>query len=822
MDLLNETPLQPGWIILPLPGRTSGASFALKGTFSLKPDAPAAWAEAPDALDGDVPEAEGSPALRYTRDLTAPKPMVDLLIAGAAFAPGAKPTDMMPISAKIGAWTKMLAVLGDRRKTSGLLLSKVSAPVPFMKMPLTWSHALGGLDSRKNPAGRGLDDEADDKGETFIRVPNIVRVDEAGLDVRALKEPAGFGPINPEWESRAAIAKRAHYGARWLKERWPAPPEDFDPDYFNAAPADQRVPLGSIKGNEALEFLNLHSARQRYKSELPGIRARLFLEEEDPAKKDGPPLFREIPLRIDTVWVEPSADKLILVWRGFSPVRSKKLKEVTAVVIATEPLAQEPAPAEQYRTTLAGKREEREKKKTAPPPAPPTFEPLDIPAPEVQMEAIEKEIAEEYKKAEAELEQEVAEVDAKTRGAAAAELAKEGLPTGIVYATPPADPASVAAQAAKDFEAIAAVNPKAAKLLSQPPTAAALDVDAQIKAHFDEFEKEFAKPLFPPGSPDAPPGGGEEGAEEAEPPAWTRERVVAHAAEKKTFDQENLEGLDLSALDLSEAVFEDCVLTGCSLKGATLTKTAFRRCALTGANLTGARLADAELSFCDLTEADLSEAVLEKSILDDADCSGSKFERSTLTSVSAQRAAFVGVSFAGAKIRECVFREADFEGANLEKLSLGKSSFRSANAYGVKGSECDFEGCDLGNFRGGEGATFTGAIFRHCKAAGSVWEGAVLDRANFSSADLRRANFSAASLLEAKFGQAKLAKARFPEANLTRAEFQKADLFRATFEGALVDGADFRVSNAYEAEFLDTTGSNAKFDGSNLKGTKLA
>ncbi|MBV8879966.1 MAG: DUF2169 domain-containing protein, partial [Planctomycetaceae bacterium] len=505
MDLLNETPLQPGWLILPLPGRSYGAAFAVKGTYQLQPDSPAIPAETPEALEGDVPEAEGSAALRYTRDLTAPKPAVDLLFAGEAYAPGAKPTDMMPVTVQVGTWAKTLAVLGDRRKTKGLLLSKISDPLPFTRMPLTWSRAWGGVESTQNPAGRGLDVEIDEKGAVFTRLPNIVRLGEAGLDPGALKEPAGFGPVSPAWEARDAIARRAHYGAKWLKERWPAPPEDFDPDFFQAAPADQRLASGNLRGDEAITFHNLHPARARYRSALPGLRPRLFIEEQDPSHKEAPVLFREVPLRIDTLWADPSADKLILIWRGFSPVRSMKLREISAILVAQEPLGQAPAPAETYQALLARKRAERAAAAAAPPPAPPAFEPLEIAAPDSSMEALEKEWEADHASRMAELDALVKETDNETRGAAAAALASEGLPTAIVHSTPPSDPASIAAQAAKDHQAITTLNPDAAKLLSQPPTEAMLDAEGKVQAEIDAFEKDFALPFFPPG-PDAPPG----------------------------------------------------------------------------------------------------------------------------------------------------------------------------------------------------------------------------------------------------------------------------------------------------------------------------
>lgn len=826
MDLLNETPLQPGWLIMLLPGRAVGASFAVKGTFQLRSGAPAVFAGEPDPLDGDVPEAEGSTALKYTRDLTAPKPCVDILVSGEAFSPGAKPTDMMPVTVKLGGWSKMLAVMGDRRKTQGLLLSKVTPPASFVRMPLTWSRSFGGMNSERNPAGRGLDEEIDEKGTHFIRLPNVVRLNEAGLDVGALKEPAGFGPVCPDWESRMEIPRRAHYGAKWLKERWPAPPEDFDPDFFCAAPVDQRLPLGGVKGDEPIEFHNLHPARPKYESALPGIRPRLFLEDLDPSgKPDAPAAFREIPLRIDTVWADPSADKLIVVWRGFAPVRTKGLKEVAAIVVAAEKMAEPAHPPEHYRVVLARKREERAKEKGAPPPAPPVFAPLEAPTPEFDWEAWEKKMDEDQKAWMADIDKQIAENEAETRGAAVAALTKEKIPGSLAMVVPPIDPVSASQQMQANMKALEAVDAKAASLLAKPPTAESLDADAQIKKHFDDFEKELAVPPYPLKGPLAPPGkepAGKEGEkEEAEEPVWTRELVAARAAEKKPFLNEDLEGLDLSDLDLSGAVFEDCVLSGCALGKARLSKTVFRRCSLPGASFAAASMVEAELTVCDLAGADLTGATLDKAVLNDSDCTGAKFDQARLSSASARRTTFAGATFAGAAIRECDFRQADFEGATLDGISLGKSSFPSAAAAGVRASGCDFEGCDLSNFRGGDGALFVGSIFRGCKAAGSVWEGSVLDRANFSSANLGQANFASASLKEAKFGQAKLGKARFPEANLSLAEFQKADLFRATFEGAIVDGTDFRLSNAYEAEFLEAKGSGAKFDGTNLKGTKL-
>src|SRR6185436_9127562 len=92
-----------------------------------------------------------------------------------------------------------------------------------------------------------------------------------------------------------------------------------------------------------------------------------------------------------TLWVDPSKEKLVLVWRGLHPVRSKGMKEISAIVIGREPMDKPPLPAQHYHDLLVRKQKEREEKKNAPPPAPPVIAPLALEMPKFDWAAWEKE-----------------------------------------------------------------------------------------------------------------------------------------------------------------------------------------------------------------------------------------------------------------------------------------------------------------------------------------------------------------------------------------------------------------------------------------------
>ncbi|MBN1550035.1 DUF2169 domain-containing protein, partial [bacterium] len=94
----------------------------------------------------------------------------DIILLGKAYAPGGEPVSAMEVIIEIGKFRRCLHVLGDRYWHSK---KKISAPEPFISVPLTYSQAFGGkaaieiadgsyvdVSDPRNPDGKGFDPEA--------------------------------------------------------------------------------------------------------------------------------------------------------------------------------------------------------------------------------------------------------------------------------------------------------------------------------------------------------------------------------------------------------------------------------------------------------------------------------------------------------------------------------------------------------------------------------------------------------------------------------------------------------------------------------------
>jgi hypothetical protein len=168
-----------------------------------------------------------------------------------------------------------------------------------------------------------------------IELPNIENPEEPIRTPRDRPAPAGFGPINPEWHQR--VDKRGtKYGASWLKNRAPYYAIDFDWTYFNAAPEDQQID-GFLQGDEPLRLQNLIPDQAVLKTRLPGLRIRCFINDRDQQ-------FREVPMDLDTLLVDGDESQVLLTWRGVTQVKDREFDDVTAALIDSEPLSEEPKP----------------------------------------------------------------------------------------------------------------------------------------------------------------------------------------------------------------------------------------------------------------------------------------------------------------------------------------------------------------------------------------------------------------------------------------------------------------------------------------------
>jgi hypothetical protein len=249
----NRTPFaaERGWV-----RDREGAEVwlvAVKCTFDIRPDGTTAVAaKQPPVLR--VPEFHGEPgqsSIKYESDLVQTKTTTDIILVGHAYAPGGRPVTELDVGFRVGPVRKVLRVTGDRTwQPMG-----ISTPQPFVKMPLVYERAFGGVDVKssrpdrdwdwRNPVGTGFAVARDNL--TGRALPNVEYPSEAVSAWNDRPRPAGFGVVAGNWQPRVRLA--GTYGDEWMKTRQPLLPQDFDDRFHQCAPPDQQPPA-FLRGGE--------------------------------------------------------------------------------------------------------------------------------------------------------------------------------------------------------------------------------------------------------------------------------------------------------------------------------------------------------------------------------------------------------------------------------------------------------------------------------------------------------------------------------------------------------------------------------------------
>ncbi len=310
----------------------------MKGTYSLPRNG-----QAPELLPEQLPLVEadqfsGEPGLSapvYESDFAPVKPRCDILLTGSAYAPDGKPAARVPVALQFGPMKKSFVVVGDRVWKNHLLNIKPGPPMPFLRMPISYDRAFGGVDdSRKdpkkvrvvpeNPVGVGYHHYLDGSSVDGKPLPNT---EELGRPVKRpdkIYRPMAFGPIGRGWQPRALLA--GTYDRNWQDNIFPFLPPDFETDYFQAAPPDQQVPHPS--GGEPVILINLTpSGRQGFVFPAINLMAWFFLKNGEE---------KERRLVVDTVMLEPDQERFSVTCRTSLPLQRNML-EVELVVVARDP-----------------------------------------------------------------------------------------------------------------------------------------------------------------------------------------------------------------------------------------------------------------------------------------------------------------------------------------------------------------------------------------------------------------------------------------------------------------------------------------------------
>ncbi len=728
MEVINDTP----FMLAPLSGRIGfpGHSLTLivKGTFELVPDGRCRPAQEQSFPTGDQlypDDSEGTGSLRYEFDYAYFKPRTDMMLVGCCHSPTGQPIPACQATFRVGRFSKTLRVFGNRLRKG--LLAGTSDPEPFTQIDLRYENSYGGPGYDPNPVGKGYGRNPE-PGKRPL--PNIEGLKKS-IDFPGRRpEPAGFGPLARTWKPRAS--KLGHYGGGWAKERWPWFPDDFDWSYFNAAPADMQA-HPYLGGDEELYFENLHAAIPQYRSQLPGIRVRAFLETTDPQDSRARDTFREVALNLDTLWVDMPAGQLVLVWRGVAAVASEDYEEVRHLFLTAEDMPQAPQTLDQCRSLFQARLAEREKMYELE-----TIEPQETMPDSTPMQQVENELQQAQHQMRAALadmgidpDQPPAEPDEDSQQMAAGMLECMGM---TIDAGPGLLTRERIQEAVRQKESLAGLDLTGLDLSTLDMRG--IDFTGAILRGVNFTGAKLSQSDF--SSADLSN-------------ACLVRTVLQHARFKDAdLTAADLTHADLRQADLQEAVVEEavlkntrldeCILNGANFSRSDLTAAVFKRASCREADFSNSRLTRA-----DFTEADLSQVCLENAValavdMSDADLSGVRASGQTDLSMGK----FVRIAAAYSIWENAVLNGADFsfarmEGANLAAASLLEADFRGAELKYARLSKsvlCQARCVSMNLFQGSlEKADLTETDFRGSNLYGAqlldaVIHGTLLDGAN--------------------------------------------------------------------------------------------
>ncbi len=303
---------------------------AVKGTYVIQPDGSTDLAENQVEVHR-VPKYRGEPgksSLISEADLLHTKPATDIIVHGQAYAPAGGLATQVDVTLRVANIEKTVRVFGDRywEKFLGL---EMTSPVPFERMPITYERAFGGTDQndenpkkhgweRRNPVGTGFATKAEHL--TGRLAPNVEDPHHLISGWKDRPKPAGFGPIARDWSPRVELA--GTYDQKWVDERLPLLPLDFDERFYQSAPEDQQAP-GYLRGGESVELLNL-TPEGYLAFTLPQVRLTFRTE-----------LGRERVehrANLHTVILEPDVPRVLMVWHTLLPCHGKDQKLYRTII----------------------------------------------------------------------------------------------------------------------------------------------------------------------------------------------------------------------------------------------------------------------------------------------------------------------------------------------------------------------------------------------------------------------------------------------------------------------------------------------------------
>ncbi|TPL75577.1 DUF2169 domain-containing protein [Mesorhizobium sp. B2-3-13] len=257
----------------------------------------------------------GYSATLWETDFAFRKPRCDVVANGFAYAPGGRPAERVRVGVKVGNWSKLFEVVGHREWRSIGPVFSSTAPQPFLKLPISYDVAWGGVDRldpedklpashKYNPVGTGWSRTRNQRLIPGLRLPNTQAVGEEIRSPFGDYKPMSFGPMGRGWPGRIEFG--GTYDDNWTKNIFPFLPPDFDERYFQMAPEDQQI--DHPKGGEEVALVNLTpDGPISFRLPATALPITLFKGRQKAYEADIFP---------DTLLLDPERRRFSLVWRA--------------------------------------------------------------------------------------------------------------------------------------------------------------------------------------------------------------------------------------------------------------------------------------------------------------------------------------------------------------------------------------------------------------------------------------------------------------------------------------------------------------------------
>lgn len=299
-------------------------SLVVKGTYGF-PDhrdqrpVPCPY-QSPLVMADEHTGAPGFSATKWETDYAFRKAKCDVVLQGAAYAPGGKPCERVQVGLKVGAMVKTFHVVGAREwRVLGPAIT-ATRPHPFVRMEFGYDTAFGGactLDPENdqpsaylpNPVGMGFATVKNQSRLDGTLLPNTEELNAEVTSPYSPYKPMSFGPIARVSPTRAKYA--GTYDQNWQDDVFPFLPKDFDERYYQQAGTDQQIEFP--KGGADVVLVNL-TPRGKEAFYLPATELPIQIFRGRKTALQANP-------RPDTVLIDAEARMFSLVWRVEVPIR---------------------------------------------------------------------------------------------------------------------------------------------------------------------------------------------------------------------------------------------------------------------------------------------------------------------------------------------------------------------------------------------------------------------------------------------------------------------------------------------------------------------